>query len=86
MATTFCVNHIRVLGISASRWLRRKHTSEDIQKGKAHGGMILSFILGAITAGTLCHFWDVRAIWVTLLPLTILFADLLRADWLEGKK
>lgn len=86
MATTFCVNHIRTVAISASRLLRRKCTHEDLAKGKAHGTMILSFILGATAAGTLSYFWGVHAIWVTLLPLTILFADLLRADWLEGKK
>lgn len=86
MATTFCVNHIRVVGIAASRFLRKKHSHEDVEKGKAHGAMILSFILGAVTAGTLSHFWGVRAIWFTLLPLTILFADLLHADRLEGKQ
>lgn len=80
MATTFCVNHIRVVGISASRMLRRKHNDEDIAKGKAHGIMILSFILGAVAAGTLSRFFSVRAIWFTLPPLIVLFADLLRAD------
>lgn len=85
MATTFCVNHIRVTGIAASRFLRRKHTAEDLDKGKAHGFMILSFILGAAAAGTLSHFFTTYAIWFTLLPLTVLFADLLHAD-LRPKK
>lgn len=80
MATTFCVNHIRVMGISASRFLRRKHTKEDVTKGKAHGVMILSFIVGAVAAGALSRFFGVQAIWFTLLPLIILFVDLLKAD------
>jgi uncharacterized membrane protein YoaK (UPF0700 family) len=80
MATTFCVNHIRVVGISASRLLRRKYTKDDLAKGKAHGIMILSFILGAVAAGTLSCFFSVRAIWFTLLPLIVLFADLLHGD------
>lgn len=80
MATTFCVNHIRVVGISASRFLRSKHTQEDVTKGKAHGTMILSFILGATAAGTLGHFFAAGAIWFALLPLTVLALDLLSAD------
>jgi uncharacterized membrane protein YoaK (UPF0700 family) len=69
-----------MVGVAASRLLRRKHTKEDLAKGKAHGIMILSFILGAIAAGTLGYLLSVRAIWFTLLPLAILFADLLRGD------
>ena len=80
MATTFCVNHIRVIGISASRLLRHKYTQEDITKGKAHGIMILCFILGATVAGTLSHFFTTHAIWFTLIPLLVLSVDLLRAD------
>ena len=80
MATTFCGNHIRMTGIAASRFLRRKYTPEDLDKGKAHGFMILSFILGATAAGTLSHFFTTYAIWFTLLPLAVLFADLLHAD------
>ena len=80
MATTFCVNHIRVMGISVSRFLRRKHTKEDVAKGKAHGIMIFSFIFGAVAAGTLSRFFGVRAIWFTLLPLLVLAMDLLKAD------
>lgn len=80
MATTFCVNHIRVMGVSASRFLRRKHTAEDVAKGKAHGTMILSFILGATAAGTLSHFFTTHAIWFALIPLTVLSIDLLHAD------
>ena len=80
MATTFCVNHIRTVAISTSRLLRRKYTEDDLAKGKAHGIMILSFILGAVAAGTLSRFFSVRAIWFTLLPLIVLFADLLHGD------
>lgn len=86
MATTFCVNHIRVVGISASRLLRRKHTKEDLTKGRAHGAMILSFILGAVAAGTLSRFLEVRAIWFTLLPLAVLFVDLLHGDHVDAQK
>ena len=50
------------------------------EKAKAHGWMLLSFLAGAFLASVMCGFMGVRAIWCTLLPLGIVFADLLRAD------
>ena len=82
MATTFCVNHIRVMGISLTQLLARKAAHpEAAEKCLAHGLMIGCFLLGAVTAGLLCGVFEVRAIWWMLFPLAILFVDLLRADW-----
>ena len=87
MATTFCVNHIRVLGISMSKILfRRERDEQTVDKLKAHGVMLVSFILGAVTAGLLCWFFGVHSIWFMLIPLTILFVDLLRADLITEKR
>lgn len=81
MATTFCVNHIRVVGISLSKVVfRRENGSEAMDKLKAHGVMLCSFILGAVIAGVLCAFFGVHAIWFALIPLIILAVDLLVAD------
>lgn len=81
MATTFCVNHIRVVGISLSKLLfRKKNTPETVGKLKAHGIMLCSFVIGAVTAGVLCIVSGVCAIWFVLIPLVILAVDLLRAD------
>lgn len=84
MATTFCVNHIRVVGISISRLLLRRDTNGDAaQKLRAHGVMLGCFMLGAVTAGALCQFFSVHAIWFALIPLAILAVDLLMADLKE---
>lgn len=81
MATTFCVNHIRVVGISISRLLLRRDTNGDAaQKLRAHGVMLGCFMLGAVTAGALCRFFTVHAIWFALIPLAVLAVDLLVAD------
>ncbi len=86
MATTFCVNHIRVVGISLSKLLfRRERNPETADKLKAHSVMLGSFILGAVIAGTLCWWFSVRAIWFVLIPLVILAGDLLRADLIPYK-
>ena len=84
MATTFCVNHIRVVGISISRLLLRRDTNGDAaQKLRAHGVMLGCFMLGAVTAGALCQFFSVHAIWFALIPLAVLAVDLLVADLKE---
>lgn len=84
MATTFCVNHIRVVGISISRLLLRRDSHGDAaQKLRAHGVMLGCFMLGAVTAGALCQFFTVHAIWFALIPLAILAVDLLVADLKE---
>lgn len=86
MATTFCVNHIRVIGISLTQLLSRKNRQpESADKFRAHGTMILCFIIGAVSAGALCRIFEVRAIWWMLIPLAILSADLLLGDLREGK-
>lgn len=87
MATTFCVNHLRVAGIALSRKLLKK-TDRYPQSGaqlQAHGLMIGCFVLGAVAAGGLSLLLGVRAIWCALLPLTVLAVDLLRADLVTEK-
>jgi uncharacterized membrane protein YoaK (UPF0700 family) len=86
MATTFCVNHLRVVGTALSRLMfRRKKHSDEVGKLQAHGVMLVSFVAGAVAAGLLCSLFGVCAIWFTLLPLVILAADLLRVD-INAKK
>ncbi len=86
MATTFCVNHLRMVGTALSRVLLRRRRSTETEQIKNHGVMLLSFVLGAVVAGVLCHFFRVRAIWFALFPLTILAVDLLRADLVTEKE
>lgn len=81
MATTFCTNHIRMFGVNLTRMLRRDPIHTDCgEKTKAHGGMLLYFLLGVLAAALLCRWLDTYAIWCALIPLLVLFVDLLHAD------
>ena len=81
MATTFCVNHMRMVGVAVSKVLvRREKDPEQKKQIRTHGCMLLSFVLGATVAATLCTLLSVYAIWFTLIPLSVLAVDLLRVD------
>jgi len=81
MATTFCTNHVRMFGSNLTRVLVRDPNHPDAgEKTLAHGLMLLSFAGGVLAATLLCGLLNTRAIWITLLPLVILFAHLLKAD------
>lgn len=80
-ATTFCTNHTRMFGSNLVRIIFRRNEYPDaMEKVKSHGVMLLCFVLGAVVSAFLCVKFNVHAIWFALIPLAILFADLLRAD------
>lgn len=81
MATTFCTNHIRMFGVNLTRVLRKDPVHTDArEKVFAHGTMLLCFLAGVLVSALLCRWLSTYAIWVTLIPLAVLFADLLHAD------
>lgn len=80
-ATTFCTNHTRMFGSNLIRIIfRRKEYADAADKVKSHGVMLLCFALGAVVSAFLCVHFQVYAIWFALIPLAILFIDLLKAD------
>lgn len=86
MATTFCTNHIRQLSHNLSRmWKPAGGGAEARRKAWAHGAMVLCFMGGVAAATVACRFLDVKAIWLSLIPLLILFVDLLHADLTKEK-
>ena len=82
MATTFATNHIRQIGIGLAKELHHRHHKEKAHRKKLlrHFEMLLFFSAGAIMGTVFCHLWLGKAIWVTLLPLGLLFIALLHAD------
>ena len=81
MATTFCTNHIRMFGVNLTRMLRRDPVHTDCtEKVFAHGAMLLCFLAGVLGAALLCRWFKTYTIWFTLIPLAVLFVDLLHAD------
>lgn len=81
MATTFCTNHVRQIGIAlASLFSRDPEVRKNLRIGGIHGVMVLCFMVGVAASAIACGVLGVKAIWCVLLPLVILFADLLRAE------
>lgn len=78
MATTFCTNHLRQLGI----WIVKlcRGVPNAATRVAKHFFMLGVFVCGAILTALLCRRFSGRAIWITLLPLIILFVDFLYAD------
>lgn len=84
MATTFCTNHLRQVGIAASRALRHRDR-DSVQRMLTHCRMLLAFVAGGTIAAVLCRYLQGRALLFTLLPLGYLFIDLLLEDIRSGK-
>lgn len=79
MATTFCTNHIRQVGV----WLTKsvKYKNKKYRKRMFdHILMLFSFVIGAAVSTFLCTRLLGKAIWFTLIPLGIMLFDLLYAD------
>lgn len=80
MATTFCTNHVRQVGIFFYKSIHHPDRILYRKRLIIHLGMLSMFVLGGITAAFLCMFYMGKAIWFTLIPLGILFIQLLYAD------
>lgn len=79
MATTFCTNHLRQMGIALAKIVRKKDHSV-IKRETTHALMLLSFVAGGILLAFFCRYLNGKAIWVTLIPLGIVFVKMIHAD------
>jgi uncharacterized membrane protein YoaK (UPF0700 family) len=87
MATTFCTNHIRQVGINLSQALRHPKENEHYYKRTLeHLGMICVFVAGGVCSTALCNIFLGKALWGALIPLGIVLADLLYADVTKEKE
>ena len=82
MATTFATNHIRQIGIGLAKEFRHRHSGNKEHREKLikHSEMLLFFTMGAVVGTIFCHLLIGRAIWITIIPLGVIFATLLHAD------
>jgi uncharacterized membrane protein YoaK (UPF0700 family) len=81
MATTFCTNHLRQVGIALCKTLRHWGDNQAyVRKLLAHIGMLVVFVTGGVLATVMCKVLLGHALWLTLIPLGIVLIDLLYAD------
>ena len=88
VATTFVTNHIRQVGVGLAMEWRHRHDAEKPHRRKflTHLGMLLFFAAGATVGTVFCLQFLGRAVWLTLLPLAVVFAVLLHADLTTEKQ
>lgn len=79
MATTFCTNRIRQIGVGLAKAIR-KRDSVVPGRGLIHAGMVFAFFSGAALLTALCGLLAERAIWLSLAPMGIVLVKLIRAD------
>ena len=84
MATTFCTNHLRMMGILFSKAIRHKDKNY-CKRILPHFAMICVFIVGVFTAGVSTKYFLGKAIFITIIPLIILAVDLMYADLKKEK-
>lgn len=82
MATTFCTNHIRQIGLALSHYVRHKDTS-SLKRGARHFVMVCFFFAGGVVLTAFCPLLREKAIWLAIIPLLIDFMILARADLYE---
>ena len=82
VATTFVSNHVRQIGVGLATELRHRHSEEKPHRKKlaTHFGMLAFFTIGAVVGTMFCHLLVGKAIWITALPLGVVFVTLLHAD------
>lgn len=80
MATTFCTNHIRQLGIWTVKAVKHNFSENERARCRVHILMLTMFVLGGIISAFFCYRIAGKAIWISILPLGFVFADLVYAD------
>ena len=82
VATTFATNHIRQIGVGMAKELRHRHSEDKSHRPKLlkHTQMLFFFSVGAIVGAFFGNLILGKAIWITIIPLGVVFVTLLHAD------
>ena len=79
MATTFCTNHVRQIGLAFTKAVREKDRGA-FKKLLTHVVMILFFIAGGASLTFLCRYFAEKTIWLAVIPMGVVFVRLVCAD------
>ena len=85
MATTFCTNQLRHVGIGFAKMLR-KGDRDGLHRALFFLGMLGCFFAGGVLSTVASHLLFAKAIWLNLIPLGIVLVRLVRADLVEEKE
>lgn len=84
MATTFCTNHVRQLGINLVKWIH-KGSKEARDKLRMHFLMLICFVAGGIGSTIIGMHFGGKSIWGAEILLLIVLIDLLHADLISQR-
>ena len=84
MATTFCTNHLRQVGVFFTKGVRHSERAH-FMRSLFHVGMLTLFVAGGVTSTMLCNRFSGRGVWFAVIPLGIVLFDLLYADFHKEK-
>lgn len=79
LATTFCTNHTRQVGVKLVKFFRHKD-KKQISNMFVHIKMLCAFVLGASIATYLGLKMGNKSLFFNLIPLSIVFIELFKAD------
>ncbi len=79
MATTFCTNHVRQVGVGVAKWMRKRDRAGFL-RGMLHLLMLAGFFAGGVLLTFFCDPLQEKAIWIALIPLAIIFTRMIHAD------
>ena len=79
MATTFCTNHVRQVGVFFTKGVRHRDAAH-FKRMLFHAGMLTLFTLGGVTSTVACRHLGGKGVWFAVIPLGITLLDLLHAD------
>lgn len=81
ITTTFCTNNVRLMGVYMAG-LFRKDSDKKEQRSKLlfYTEMVAYFALGVLISTVACRVVSTYAIWLLLIPLSVLSVSLLHAD------
>ncbi|MBR1443664.1 MAG: DUF1275 domain-containing protein [Firmicutes bacterium] len=85
MATTFCTNHLRQIGIWTVKTVKHRNR-ESFERLRSHVMMIAVFFLGGLTETVACELVSEKAIWLAVVPLGINLMILIYADLVKEKE
>ena len=80
IATTFCTNHTRQVGIHLCHFLFSDKKKKALKRLGSHFSMLLMFVAGGVICVLMCKLAGGKAIWGAIIPMSVLFFDFLHAD------
>ena len=82
ISTTFATNHIRQVGVGLAKEFKHRRDPEKPYRARTirYAQVLLVFAAGVSVGALCCGLLAGRAIWVTLIPLMVVFCALLPAD------